>query len=119
MKQANVNVIYFGGLHNEAGLILRQSREQGLDAQFISGDGIVTQEFWSITGEAGEGTLMTFGADQREQPAAKEVVERFRAENYEPAGYTLYTYASVQAWAQADRQAAPPTAAETAAAPTP
>src|SRR3546814_18380930 len=107
MKQANVNVIYFGGLHNEAGLILRQSREQGLDAQFISGDGIVTQEFWSITGEAGEGTLLTFGADPREQPAAKEVVERFRAGNYEPEGYPLHTPSSATAWAPAARPARP------------
>ncbi|HET8727153.1 MAG TPA: branched-chain amino acid ABC transporter substrate-binding protein [Alphaproteobacteria bacterium] len=116
MKQANVNVIYFGGLHNEAGLILRQAREQGLDAQFISGDGIVTQEFWSITGEAGEGTLMTFGADQRSQPAAKDVVEAFRAQGYEPEGYTLYTYGAVQAWAEAANKVGTTDAEEVAAA---
>jgi branched-chain amino acid transport system substrate-binding protein len=116
MKQANVDVIYFGGLHNEAGLILRQAREQALNAQFISGDGIVTQEFWSITGDAGEGALMTFGADQRNQPAAKEVVETFRAQGYEPEGYTLYTYGSVQAWAQAANKVGTTDAEEVAAA---
>jgi len=105
MKQANIDVIYFGGLHNEAGLILRQAREQGLNAQFISGDGIVTQEFWGITGDAGKGVLMTFGADQRNSEAAKDVVAKFRAENYEPEGYTLYSYAAVQAWAQAATKA--------------
>src|SRR3546814_3001034 len=59
---------------------------------------------------------MASGADQREQPAAKEVVERFRAENYEPEGYTLYTYASVQAWAQAASKAGTTDAEEVAAA---
>jgi branched-chain amino acid transport system substrate-binding protein len=29
------------------------------------------------------------------------VVEKFRAANIEPEGYTLYTYAAIQAWAQA------------------
>jgi branched-chain amino acid transport system substrate-binding protein len=105
MKQAGVDVIYFGGLHNEAGLILRQAREQGLNAQFISGDGIVTQEFWGITGDAGKGVLMTFGADQRSSEAAKDVVAKFKAENYDPEGYTLYSYAAVQAWAEAATKA--------------
>ncbi|MGK9230761.1 branched-chain amino acid ABC transporter substrate-binding protein [Inquilinus limosus] len=105
MKQAGIDLIYFGGLHNEAGLILRQAREQGLNAQFVSGDGIVTQEFWQITGEAGQGTLMTFAAEQRNNPAAKEAVAKFRAEGYEPEGYTLLTYAAVQAWAQAATKA--------------
>jgi branched-chain amino acid transport system substrate-binding protein len=105
MKQAKIDVIYFGGLQNEGGLILRQAREQGLNAQFIAGDGIVTQEFWGITGDAGQGTLMTFGADQRNSPAAKDVVAKFRADKYEPEGYTLYSYAAVQAWAQAATKA--------------
>jgi len=105
MKQANIDLIYFGGLHNEAGLILRQAREQGLNAQFVSGDGIVTQEFWGITGDAGKGVLMTFGADQRTSPAAKDVVAKFKADNYEPEGYTLYSYAAVQAWAEAATKA--------------
>jgi branched-chain amino acid transport system substrate-binding protein len=105
MKAANVNAIYFGGLHNEAGLILRQAREQGMDAAFISGDGIVTKEFWGITGEAGEGTMMTFGDVSPSMATAKEAVDAFRAEGYEPEGYTLYTYAAVQVWAEAAKQA--------------
>ncbi|OWJ65318.1 branched-chain amino acid ABC transporter substrate-binding protein [Inquilinus limosus] len=105
MKQAKVDVIYYGGLLSEAGLILRQAREQGLTAQFISGDGIVAEEFWGITGDAGQGVLMTFGADQRNSPAAKDVVAKFKADNYDPTGYTLYSYAAVQAWAQAATKA--------------
>ncbi|MEH0888796.1 ABC transporter substrate-binding protein, partial [Enterobacter sp. UNJFSC 003] len=30
MKSANVDVVYFGGVHTEAGLIIRQMRDQGL-----------------------------------------------------------------------------------------
>ncbi len=33
------------------------------------------------------------------------MVERFRAENFEPAGYTLLSYGAVQAWAQALKEA--------------
>jgi branched-chain amino acid transport system substrate-binding protein len=117
MKDAGVNAIYFGGLHNEAGLMIRQAREQNLAVdRLISGDGIVTQEFWTITGPAGEGTLMTFGPDQRNSPAAASVVQSFRAQNYEPEGYTLYSYAAVQVWAEGVRRANSTDAAAVAAA---
>ncbi len=101
LKAENVDVLYVGGYHTEAGLIVRQMREQGMSTQLISGDALVTNEFWSITGAAGEGTLMTFGPESRDNPAATEVVQRFRAGGYEPEGYTLYTYAAVQVFAQA------------------
>ena len=101
LKENNIGVLYVGGYHTEAGLMVRQMREQGMDTQLISGDALVTDEYWSITGEAGEGTLMTFGPDPRELPSAVEVVERFRAEGIEPEGYTLYTYAAIQVYSQA------------------
>jgi branched-chain amino acid transport system substrate-binding protein len=105
MKAAGIDVIYIGGYHTEAGLILRQARERGLKAQLISGDALVTAEYWQITGDAGEGTLMTFSPDPRKNPDAAPVVKRFRDAGIEPEGYVLYTYAAVQAWAQAAEQA--------------
>jgi branched-chain amino acid transport system substrate-binding protein len=105
MKASEIGVIYIGGYHTEAGLILRQAREQGLKAQLISGDALVTQEYWQITGDAGEGTLMTFSPDPRKNPEAAPVVKRFRDAGIEPEGYVLYTYAAIQAWAQATTKA--------------
>jgi branched-chain amino acid transport system substrate-binding protein len=105
MKQNNIDAIYFGGYQTEAGLIVRQARDQGLKATLIGGDALVTEEFWKITGPAGEGTLMTFPPDPRKVPAAKAVVDRFMAEGYNPEGYTLYTYAAIQAFAEAAEKA--------------
>ena len=105
MKQANIAAIYFGGYYTEAGLIVRQSRDQGLKAPLIGGDALVTTEFWTITGKAGEGTLMTFSPDPRKVAAAQPIVAEFKKQNYDPEGYTLYTYASVQIYAQAVAQA--------------
>jgi branched-chain amino acid transport system substrate-binding protein len=101
MKSESIDVVYVGGYHTEAGLIVRQMRDQGLAAQLISGDALVTQEYWQVTGDAGEGTLMTFSPDPRKSPAAADIVAKFRAKNIEPEGYVLYTYAAIQAWAQA------------------
>ncbi len=105
LKANNVNILYYGGYHPEAGLIVRQMRQQGLKARLISGDALVTQEYWQITGKAGEGTLMTFSPDPRKNPITAPVVKKFRAAGYEPEGYTLYTYGTVQTFVQAVKSA--------------
>lgn len=101
LKAEEIDVIYLGGYHTEAGLIVRQADSQGLDATLVSGDALVTEEFWSITGDAGEGTLFSFSPDPTENEAAAEVVARFMEQGYKPEGYTLYTYAAIQVFAQA------------------
>ena len=105
MKAAGIGVFYLGGYHTEAGLMIRQAREQGFEAQLVSGDALVTDEFWKITGKAGEGTLMTFSPDPRKNPSAAPVVKKFRDAGYNPEGYTLYTYGAIQAWAMAVEKA--------------
>ena len=72
-----------------------------MNITLIGGDALVTNEFWQITGAAGEGTLMTFSSDPRKRPTAAQVVQRFRARNIDPEGYVLYTYAALQIWAAA------------------
>jgi branched-chain amino acid transport system substrate-binding protein len=101
MKQANVVLIYLGGYHTEAGLLVRQSREQGLNAPLMSGDALATDEFWTITGAAGEGSMMTFPPEPRNLPTAQAVVAEFKKQGYEPEGYTLFTYAAMQVYAGA------------------
>lgn len=103
LRAANVDVVYFGGLHPEAGPLLRQMREQGLTAHFVSGDGVVTDEMVTTAGgpQYVKGAYMTFGADPRKIAEGQAVIEKLRAGGYEPEGYTLYAYASLQAMAAA------------------
>jgi branched-chain amino acid transport system substrate-binding protein len=105
LKQAGVTVIYVGGYHTEAGLIIRQAKEQGMKATLVGGDALVTNEFWQIAGDAGAGTLMTFPPDPRLMKTAADVVKEFKAKNIDPEGYVLYTYGAVQVWADAVKKA--------------
>ncbi|KQR69250.1 amino acid ABC transporter substrate-binding protein [Rhizobium sp. Leaf384] len=114
MKEAGVSIIYWGGLHTEAGLIIRQSADQGLKATLVSGDGIVSNELASIAGDAVAGTLNTFGPDPTLRPENKELVEKFKAAGFNPEAYTLYSYAALQTIAAAAK-AANSTDAETVA----
>ena len=105
MKAANIDAVFVGGYHQEAGLILRQMRDQGMKTVLMAGDALADKEFAAITGAAGEGTLMTFGSDPRKRPSAAAIVDRFKAKGIDPEGYTLYSYAAFQIWAQAVTQA--------------
>ncbi|TYL46807.1 branched-chain amino acid ABC transporter substrate-binding protein [Marinomonas sp. IMCC 4694] len=103
IRSVDADVVYFGGLHSEAGPLVRQLREQGSKAIFISGDGIVSDEFVSVAGSPAyvDGVLMTFGAPPASYPAGKKIVQEFRDSGYEPEGYTLYSYTAMQVVAAA------------------
>jgi branched-chain amino acid transport system substrate-binding protein len=101
IKQAGADLVYFGGLYTEGGLIVRQMRDQGVKAPLMGGDGITSDEFAAVGGPGVEGSLMTYGPDPRLNPDAKAVVAEFRAKNFEPEAYTLYSYAAVQVFKQA------------------
>ena len=102
LKAANPDLIYWGGLHDTAGLIVRQMRDQGVKAPLMGGDGITDDEFAAIAGPGAEGTLMTFSPDPRTNPKNKDIVEVFRKRRgFEPQAYTLYSYAAVQIIKQA------------------
>jgi len=105
LKQAGVNLIYIGGYQTEIGLIKRQATQQGLNATVMGGDALVTSEYWQITGDTGEGTLMTFPSDPRIRPTAAAVVKEFKDKGIDPEGYVLYTYAAIQVWAEAATKA--------------
>jgi branched-chain amino acid transport system substrate-binding protein len=98
-------VLYVGGYFSEAALIALAAHDRGLALQLVSGDSISTEEFGLLAGPAAEGTLFSFMADARQNPEAAAVVKRFRANDFEPEGYTLSTYAAFQAWAQAVEKA--------------
>jgi len=105
IKAARADLVYWGGLHDTGGLILRQMRDQGVKAPFMGGDGIADDEFATIAGPGAEGTLMTFSPDPRTNAANKQIVEVFRKKGFEPQAYTLYSYAAVQIIKQAAEQA--------------
>ena len=100
-KQEGIDVLYVGGYHTEAGLMKRQMKEQGMSTILMSGDALVTDEYWAITGDAGEGTLMTFSPDPRRNPEAKPVVDALLAAGKTAEGYALYTYAAIQIYTDA------------------
>ncbi len=101
IADAGTTVIYIAGAYPEAAAILREVKELGRTVQMISDDALVTDEFWKLAGDLGEGTLMTFAPDPTALPAAQSVVATFREKDYLPEGHTLHAYAAIQAMVRA------------------
>ncbi|HSD51967.1 MAG TPA: branched-chain amino acid ABC transporter substrate-binding protein, partial [Candidatus Methylomirabilis sp.] len=102
LKAVEPDVVYFGGIFREGGYLIRQMRQAGLQAAFVSGDAVLDPEFVKIAGEeAASGAYLTFAPDPRLLPSARPFIRRFE-ERYGPIGpYVLYTYDAVGAllWA--------------------
>ncbi|MDD2102694.1 branched-chain amino acid ABC transporter substrate-binding protein [Pseudomonas putida] len=96
LKQANVDFIYYGGYHPELGLLIRQSSERGLKAQFMGTEGAGNKELSAIAGPASEGLLVTLAEPFDEDPKNKSIVDAFKAKNQDPSGiFVLPSYAAL------------------------
>jgi branched-chain amino acid transport system substrate-binding protein len=62
----------------------------------MSADGITSDEYAAIGGDATEGTLMSFPPDPRSNPASAEIIKKFVDAGFNPEAYTLYAYAAMQ-----------------------
>jgi len=116
MKQGRIDMIVLGGYHTAGALIIKQSREQGFGAQMVGFDSLEDPEFGKLGGAATNGVLMSFPPKAEDDPKNAALVKKFRDGKYEPAGYTLFSYAAVKVWAEAANKAKSVDAAAVAAA---
>jgi len=93
VKALAPDVVYFGGIFREGGLLLRRLREQGVTAAFVSGDGVIGAEFVSLAGEAAAtGAYLTFAPNPMTLPSAQSAIRRFQQRYGAIGPYTLYAY---------------------------
>jgi len=52
LKVKNPDLVYFGGIYNQGGLLLKQLREKGVNAKFMGPDGLDSAEMAKIAGTA-------------------------------------------------------------------
>lgn len=97
LKGDGIQFIYFGGYPTEGGLIMRQAADAGYKPQLMMGDSIANPDFRNAAGDAGNGVLFTFPPDGRDSPDAKAALEQFKTISFVPEGFTLFSYAVVQA----------------------
>jgi len=107
LKGSAPDLIYFGGLYTQAALLVKQARQLGIGARWMSGDGTYDPEYIRIAGkEIAEGTLLTFFPDQTQIPYAKGVLEEYEKKFGEVGPYSIYSYIAAQILFQGIEKAA-------------
>jgi branched-chain amino acid transport system substrate-binding protein len=93
IKDKKPDVYFFGGVYPEAGRLVRQAKESGMNIPMITGDGVYDPTFISIAGKAAaEGTYITFGKDPSGLPTSKQFNEKYTAKYGAPGPYSIYAY---------------------------
>lgn len=100
-------LIFYGGVYPELGLLIKQSAKVGLEAPWMGGDGIFDVTLINIaTPGLAEGTYATMlGVDPHSLPSAKDFVARYEA-RYGPIGsFSAYGYDAANVLIEAVRRA--------------
>ncbi len=92
VKAQKPDLIYFGGVYPEGGLLVKQARQLGINALFMGGDGIMGSDFINIAGSAADNVYATFGPDINRIPSAKQFIESYNKLYGEPGPYSIYAY---------------------------
>ncbi|HXJ84248.1 MAG TPA: branched-chain amino acid ABC transporter substrate-binding protein [Candidatus Methylomirabilis sp.] len=94
IKAKNPDVIYFGGIYDQAAPFFKQAREKGIKAKFMGPDGMDSSDLTKIAGKAVVGMYYTSAAGPASAlPKAKAFVEEFKkkfGKNPEPYAAEAY-----------------------------
>lgn len=90
------DMIYFGGLYSEGGILVKQAREKGIDIPFMGGDGLDSSAFVEIAGDAVKNTFLTSVAgDTTKTEEGTKFAEDYEAAFSKPIeSYSAYAYDS-------------------------
>lgn len=92
MRSKKPELLYFGGIYPEGGLLIKQARELGINIPFMSGDGVIDQKFIEIAGPSTEGSYLTFSPDPANIASAKGFLSSYKSAYGETGPYSIYAY---------------------------
>jgi branched-chain amino acid transport system substrate-binding protein len=110
IKAKNPDVIFFGGMDNVGGPMMRQMKQLGINAKFMGGDGICTAELVKLAGDGmADGQVVCAeagGVTGDQQKAMDDFVARYKKKfNQDVQIYAPYVYDAVMTMATAMQKA--------------
>lgn len=89
IEKVSPDAVFFGGYYSDAAPFVKQLREAGVDATFVSADGVKDAEFVDAAGDASAGTVLGCACG----PASPSFSERYSsATGWVPGTYTVEAY---------------------------
>lgn len=94
IKQNNPDVIFIGGLANDAAAITKQARNVGIDSVFIGVDSLYSETLTSLGGDSVEGLLLPGFYDPNSDRAETQDFINIYKETYgeNPGAYAAYAF---------------------------
>ncbi|ASJ57132.1 branched chain amino acid ABC transporter substrate-binding protein [Brevibacillus formosus] len=91
------DIIFFGGLYPEGGILIKQAREKGFKGYFMGGDGLDSSDMIKIAGDAVEGVVFTSVAgDVTQTEEGKKWAEEYKKATSKPLEtYSVYGFDSM------------------------
>jgi len=107
MKAKNPDLVYFGGIYHQGGLLLKQMREKGVKAFFMGPDGLDSSEMVKIAGDPVVGSYYTTVAGPIDAyPESAAFAKRFKQRfGKEVESFGMYGYDSAAVGLKAIEQA--------------
>ncbi len=111
IKGKNPDIVFFGGMDNVGGPMLRQMKQLGINAKFMGGDGLCTEELPKLAGDGladRPGRLRGSGRRHRRQgkgDGATSVARYKKRFNIDVQLYAPYVYDAVMTMATAMQKA--------------
>jgi branched-chain amino acid transport system substrate-binding protein len=95
-KAKNPDLVFFGGLYAEGGILLKQAREKGLNIPFMGGDGMDSSGLVDIAGDAVKNFYYTSVAgDTLKTDAGKKFADTYKSKfNKNIESFSSYGYDS-------------------------
>jgi branched-chain amino acid transport system substrate-binding protein len=106
-KAYNPDAIFFAGYYSEGGKLIKQLREGGVQARFLSGDGSLGKELaQGAGGNTADGSILScpclIDPTGKASPASKKFAEAYKAKfNTDPAIYSAEGYDAATALVEA------------------
>jgi branched-chain amino acid transport system substrate-binding protein len=101
IKAKRIDVIYLACSASDAGRIADGLQQLGVKAALFGADPLLDDQYWMKSGDAGEGTYVSFAGDPQSELDAKPVMKALQASGFDSNGATLPSYAAVQLFAAA------------------
>jgi branched-chain amino acid transport system substrate-binding protein len=107
IKGKNPDLIFYGGMDAQAGPMMKQVKNLGLTAKYLSGDGTQTAEFLKLAGDGAEGVYASSpGVPLAKMPGGAAFADKYKKKfNQEIQLYAPYAYDATMVMLEAMKKA--------------
>ncbi len=105
VKSSKATAVFYGGYYQDAAKLLKQLKDGGVTATFVTGDGSLDQQLITLGGPAAEGAIATcpclLATASQEEPSKKFVTDYKASANADPGTYSTEGYDAAQVFLKA------------------